>query len=382
MVQQSLFIHIGLNAHLLSGGASYRSAGIHGYQYNLLAHLPHAEDGFCFTVYAGPGNTPPDSRLSVHRSALPTQNPLVRIVWEQFIAPFALRHDKPDLFHGLAFSLPLAWHGRRVVTVHDLSFLRYPEQLPAGRRLYLTNMTRLSARRATRIIAVSQSVKSEIHTLLQIPEDQIDVTLHGVSPDFRPLPAQEVDQFRRQHNLPDRFILYLGTLEPRKNLETLVKAFARLPQRRAVKLVLAGGRGWQTESLFSLIEELDLTQDVILPGFVPGNLLPLWYNAADIFTYPSFYEGFGMPVIEAQACGTPILVSDTAALPEAASPGSILLPPDDVSVWVDRLAHYIDSKSARDEQAQRGKSWAAAFTWERTARQTIECYHRALTGST
>ena len=235
--------HIALNAHLLSGEASYRSAGIHGYLYNTLAGLPEVDPQLAYTVLAGRGQLPSKTDWQVRHSHLPTQNPLVRILWEQFVAPIELAHLQPDLLHGMAFAVPLLWSGPSVVTIFDLSFLRYPEHLGRARRLYLQAATRISARSARRIIAISKSGRHEISTLLGVPENRIDVAVPGVSDQFRPLESSEVATFRAQLNLPDRFIFYLGTLEPRKNLDTLLRAYAALPQRGEVKLVLAGGKG-------------------------------------------------------------------------------------------------------------------------------------------
>jgi glycosyltransferase involved in cell wall biosynthesis len=278
----------------------------------------------------------------------------------------------------MAFALPLRWRGPSVVTIYDLSFIRHPERLSAARRLYLRTFTRASARRARRVIAISRSGRDEIHELLGVPLEQIDVAYPGVDESFAPLPPAEVEAFRREKGLPERYILYLGTLEPRKNLDTLIRAYARLPQRRDVKLVLAGGRGWGTDAIFALIEKLGLEGDIIRPGYIAGNELPMWYNAAEIFAYPSVYEGFGMPLVEAMACGVPVITSNTSSLPEAAGPAGVLLPPTDVEAWVGELARLLDDEAVRQNLARRGQQHARKFRWTATARQTADAYHRAL----
>ena len=370
--------HIALNAHLLSGEASYRSAGIHGYLYNTLACLPEVDPQLAYTVLAGRGQLPSKTDWQVRHSHLPTQNPLVRILWEQFVAPIELAHLQPDLLHGMAFAVPLLWSGPSVVTIFDLSFLRYPEHLGRARRLYLQAATRISARSARRIIAISKSGRHEISTLLGVPENRIDVAVPGVSDQFRPLESSEVATFRAQLNLPDRFIFYLGTLEPRKNLDTLLRAYAALPQRGEVKLVLAGGKGWQTEQIFALIEQLGITGDTLLPGYISGNDLPLWYNAAEIFAYPSVYEGFGIPVLEAMRCGVPVVVSNATSLPEAAGQDSILLPPFGVDAWRDALASLLTNRDKRVQLSEVGQIHAQSFTWHNTAHRLVESYRRAL----
>lgn len=370
--------HVALNAHLLSGEASYRSAGIHGYLYHTLACLPDADPALRYTAFVGAGQPPANERLQVLRSKLPTQNPLVRIVWEQIIAPLALMRLRPDLLHGMAFSVPLLWNGPSVVTIFDLSFLRYPERLGWARRLYLRWATRISVARARRVIAISESGKREISELLGVPESKIDVAMPGVSERFRPFDRFEIDDFRKAKSLPERFILYLGTLEPRKNLDTLLRAYAALPQRNEVKLVLAGGQGWQTTPIFALMEQLNLKDDVLLPGFIPGDELPLWYNASEVFAYPSIYEGFGIPVLEAMACGVPVVASNTTSLPEAVGSAGVLVTASDVDAWRDALGSLLDNAALRAELAIRGQAHAQNFTWHNTARQTVESYRRAL----
>ncbi|HEC22452.1 MAG TPA: glycosyltransferase family 1 protein, partial [Chloroflexi bacterium] len=270
------------------------------------------------------------------------------------------------------------WPGPSVVTIFDLSFLRYPERLTAGRRLYLRLITAASARRARRVIAISESGREEITRLLGVPAPRVDVALPGVSPYFRPLPRQEVESFRARRGLPERIILYVGTLEPRKNLEMLIRAYARLPQRRTVKLALVGGKGWQFERIFALIEALGLEEDVLTPGYVPADELPMWYNSAEVFVYPSVYEGFGLPLLEAMACGLPVVASNTTSLPEAVGPDGLLLPPDDARAWTETLSGLLSDPAARSALAERGRQRARRFTWEQTARQVVASYRRAL----
>jgi glycosyltransferase involved in cell wall biosynthesis len=369
---------IALNAHLLSSDASYRSAGIHGYLYNTLAHLPEAAPDLALTVLVGSGQPPLNAAYHIQRSRWPSHNALSRIIWEQALAPGVLARLRPDLLHGMAFATPLLWTGPSVVTIFDLSFLRYPDRLPASRRVYLRTVTRVAAQRARRIIAISESGRSEIAELLNMPREIIDVAYPGVSPDLYPRSPEEIRRFRDQYSLPERFILYLGTLEPRKNLETLIRAYARLPRREGVRLVLAGGRGWRASSLLALVETLGLSGEVIAPGYIPGSLLPMWYNAAEIFAYPSVYEGFGMPLAEALACGVPVMASGSSSLPEAAGPGGVLLPADDVDAWAGELADLLADPARRRELAELGRGYVQRFSWQETARQTAEAYRRAL----
>ncbi|MFO7740761.1 MAG: glycosyltransferase family 1 protein, partial [Anaerolineae bacterium] len=186
-----------------------------------------------------------------------------------------------------------------------------------------------------------------------------------------------VEAFRSRRQLPDRFALFVGTLEPRKNLDRLIEAFSRIRPGDA-KLVLVGGKGWLYEDLFGQVEALNLSDSVTFAGYVRSEELPLWYNAASAFAYPSLYEGFGMPVTEAQACGTPVLTSKTSSLPEAAGEAALLVDPYDVEAIADGLARILHDHTLREALRERGLTHARAFDWSRTARQTVRAYRRAL----
>lgn len=370
--------HIGINAHLLSEQASYRRAGIHGYIANTLRCLPDADPDLRYTVFVGEAAPEAADRMRVRRSRLPTGWPPARILWEQAALPWQL--GGLDLLHGMAFVTPVLSRCPTVVTIYDLSFVRYPDRLSTARRLYLQRLTGYSARHARRVIAISESTARDIEALLGIPRERIDVAVPGVQERFQPLPAVEVAAFRERQGLPARFLLYLGTLEPRKNLTVLLYAYARLPEalRREAPLILVGGKGWGLNELRATIVQLGLEQHVRLEGYAPDDDLPLWYNAATAFVYPSVYEGWGMPVVEALACGTPAIVSAASSLPEAVGDGGLALPPHDIDGWAQALEHALTNTGWRTAAAERGLVHAAAFTWEQTARVHAACYRRAL----
>ena len=190
--------------------------------------------------------------------------------------------------------------------------------------------------------------------------------------------------FRQEKGLPSDFLLSLGTLEPRKNLGLLLRAYARLRASgvRPPPLVLAGAKGWMYESLYSQVEHLGIGDGVRFQGYVPPDELSLWYNAATCFVYPSLYEGFGLPPLEAMACGTPVLSSNTASLPEVVGNGGLLLDPLDETAWADALARILDTPGLRRELSERGQDQADQFSWGRAAEETVHVYHRALTGTT
>jgi glycosyltransferase involved in cell wall biosynthesis len=368
--------HIAINAHLLSSQAGYRSAGVHHYIYQLLRHLEQTDD-LSYTVLVGEGEIPPNTSLSSLRSSWPTGRVPVRILWEQLVQPWTLQKINADLVHGPVFIAPLISTCPTVITIHDLSFIRLPHLFRPANRLYLTVMTRLSARRARRLIAVSAHSAAESAKLLGVPIARIDVIYHGVDPIFRPLPSAGIEAFRQKQGLPDRFVLCVGTLEPRKNHTRLVEAFARIYDGKS-KLVLVGGKGWLYDDVCAKVESLGLSEAVIFKGYVTNEDLPLWYNAATAFVYPSLYEGFGMPILEAQACGTAVITSNVPPMTEAAGDAALLASPYDVEELAANLNRLLTDEPLRSELEEQGLTHASQFTWMRTAQETARVYRQAL----
>ncbi len=369
-------MHIGLNAHLLSGQAGYRTAGIHHYIDNLLQHLGQAAPSdWRFTAMVGARNAAQFQGMTVRRAYWDSESPLKRILWEQLAQPWQLGDF--DLYHALAFVAPMWLTKPCVVTVYDLSFIHYPQVLSPVRRLYLRLFTAPTCRRARRVIAISHSTAHDLTKTLGIPAGKIDVAAPGYNPDvFRRLPAEQVEAFRRDKGLPERFWLFIGTLEPRKNLPTLLRAYAALPER--LPLIVAGGKGWQYDDIFGTVEQYGLANVVHFPGFVPAEELPFWYNSAEVFIYPSVFEGFGLPVLEAMACGTPVIVSDASSLPEIAGAIGLRVPPHETAAWSDALYRALTDEDWRLQAAGNGPVEAARYRWQATAQETIASYRRAV----
>lgn len=375
-------MHIGLNAHLLTLDPSYRGAGINVYIYHLLKHLGQIDSRHRYSVFLGERRFI-DEGLKLIYTRWPTHRPLARILWEQLLQPLALRQAGVDLLHAMAFAGPLATPCPFVVTIYDLSFLHYPEAFRPWNRWYLKIFTALSARRARRVVAISESTKRDVVKMLGVPSNRVDVAYCGVNESFHPLPAAEVANFRRERALPDRFLLYLGTLEPRKNVPFLIRAYGRWRSAEAgiPRLVIAGAKGWHYDQIFAEVDSLGLTGDVIFPGYIAHEELPWWYNAADLFVYPSRFEGFGLPVLEAMACGTPIITTHIASLPEVAGDAALLVSPDDETELAAAMRRVLSDETLRQEMVIKGMAHAARFSWEATARQTVDTYERALESS-
>ncbi|MBZ0299701.1 MAG: glycosyltransferase family 4 protein [Anaerolineae bacterium] len=367
-------MHIGLNAHLLSGQASYRSAGIHGYIANSLAHMAAAAPAdWRFTAMVGAANRTQFPGMTMHRSRFDTDQPLRRILWEQAVQPWQL--GEFDLYHALAFVAPLWLNTPLVVTVYDLSFIHYPQVLSASRRLYLRLLTRLSCHRARRVSAISHSTARDVADSLGISMSKIDVAAPGYDPEqYRLLSPEAVAAFRQQKQLPDRFWLFVGTLEPRKNLTTLLEAYARLPRTERLPLFLGGGKGWLYADIFAAIERHQLADQVHWLDYLPAEELPLWYNSAEVFVFPSVFEGFGLPVLEAMACGTPVIVSDASSLPEVAGSAGLTLSPYDEEAWTGALHRAFGDAHWRAQASQQGLKEAQRYSWQETVRQIFRSY--------
>ena len=369
---------IGLNAHLLSGQPGYRSAGIHSYIAQLLAHMPaQAPADWRFQAMVGASIRARFSGVAMVRSRWDTSSAWRRIVWEQFLQARQLRQF--DLYHAMAFVAPLYLQAPMVATVYDLSFLLFPQRLSAARRVYLRAFTALTCRRALRVLAISRSTGADLTRLLGVSPEKIDVTPLGYDRSrFRRLPAAHIAQFVARQSLPARFWLFVGTLEPRKNLPMLLRAYARLPRSQRLPLLLVGGAGWMSHEVFATIEREGIQDSVRHVGFAPADDLPLWYNSAEAFLYPSIYEGFGLPVLEAMACGSPALTTDQSSLPEVAGDAALCLPPEDSGRWTDALARIEQDRDWRAQAREKGLQRAKGFSWQRTAALTLDSYRKAL----
>jgi len=372
-------MHVGLNAQLLTLRQNYRGAGINAYIFNVLRAIGELGLPHRFTVFLGERGFR-DKNLELRYTQWPTHRPEARVVWEQLVLPTLLQHTGVDILHAMAFVIPLMARCPSVVTIYDLSFLRYPHAFRPFNRWYLRCFTPVSARRARRVIAISESTRQDVIRHLGVAPERVDVIHCGVDPSFHPLPASEVESFRLEHHLFDPFVLFVGTLEPRKNVELLIRAYARWRGScaRAPKLVIVGAKGWYFETIFRTVASLGLDDIVLFPGYISTEQLPLWYNAAGLFVYPSLFEGFGLPVLEAMACGTPVICSNVSSLPEVAGDAAILVSPDDEVALADAMGAVWESSGLRDAMIERGLARARELTWTRAAAQTVQTYQRAL----
>jgi glycosyltransferase involved in cell wall biosynthesis len=374
-------VHVALNALLLSRAQSYRSGGISRVIYHLLTEFARDARGHQFDVFVpeAPAADEPMARgkLRFVPAGGATARPALRIAWEQTMLPRRVARVQPDLLHGMAYALPAGWGGPSVVSVYDLSFLRYPRTFNAANRIYLAAATRAAVRRARRVLTISDFTRRDIVRFLNVPEERVEVIYPAAEERFQALPIEEVAAFRRAHDLPEVYIFAFGTLEPRKNLVGLLHAYARLAEPRP-PLIVGGGTGWRVSPIFDTVRQLGLEQQVTFLGFVPEDELPLWYNAARLFAFPSLYEGFGLPVLEAMACGTPVITSNAASLPEVGGKAVALVAPQDADQLAREMQRVLDDAQLRREMSAAGRIQATRFSWRAMADETAVSYRRAI----
>lgn len=287
-----------------------------------------------------------------------------------------------DLFHCPDFVLPPLRRARGVLTVHDLAFLMRPDCADHRLRAYLEEVVPRSIRRADFIIADSENTRNDLVVLLGAQPASIAVVPGGVEDRFEPITdAEQLRRARRKVGLRDEpFILAIGVIEPRKNLNRLMDAFRALKQRNDVpsdlKLVMAGGKGWLFDDIFEHHAASPIRDHILMPGFVPDELLPALYSAADVFAFPSLYEGFGLPILEAMACGTPVVASRSSCLPEVADGAALLVDPNNVDGLIAALELALVDSDLRARLIKQGRQRAREYSWRRAAEQLLGVYRR------
>ena len=326
----------------------------------------------------GRAPAPPLDRLPAVRLRLPNRAWRARTL----LSSFAGAHmdgvvGSVDLFHGTDHLLPPLARTASVLTVHDLSHLHVPETHLPLNRTFLRVMLPRFVRAADMILADSESTRRDVIEAYGVPEDRVRTAHLGVDARYAKPSPEAIEAVRTRHGLPRRYLLGVGTLEPRKNLRTLLAAFAALA-RPDLGLVLVGPRGWRVEeALGGQTLPASVRERVVMTGLVPEDDLPAIYGGAEVFAFPSLFEGFGLPVLEAMACGAAVVASDSTSLPEVVADAGVLVPPLDVDAWVSALRALLDDEGRRARLGEAARARAAGFTWEATAAVTRAAYEEA-----
>ncbi len=316
------------------------------------------------------------------------QNPLLTIFshenhplsdfWEYFILPIRLKMMGINVFHGPASLIPFRKdHCGLVVTIHDLVAFLFPETIPLKYGAYMRYLLRQAVKKADKIIAVSHHTKKDLIRILKVPSEKIVVIHEAPSPIFFPYNKEEAQaRLKQQYGITKKFIYHLGNIEPRKNLIVLLESFTRVCQDlgNEYQLVVSGQKGWLTRSLSHFLKNYPAQDQVLFTGYVPMEHIPMFMNSAELFVFPSLYEGFGLPVLEAMSCGTPVISSDRSSIPEIVGSAGILVNPTDIQELADRIVGLLRNPEEKMRLSQLGKEQSARFSWYEAARKTLDVY--------
>ena len=353
------------------------------YTYELVRALAETASRHHLIVFARPGLFDDVAAEHRHVRIVPVEprSRAGRLVWEQTTLPFLLRRLRVDVLHSPHHHTPLLPRIaglpalRRVVTFHDVTFLLMPERYPLARRLYMEAVTRASARVADGIITPSETVRHDAVRHLGVSKERIVVIPEAPAPRYRPASTEEIERVRHRYKLPERYILSVGSLEPGKNRTRLLLALREL-RREGFEhtLAVAGQPAWKYDEELALPERLGIVNAVRFLGYVPDDDMPALYSGAVLLAFPSLYEGFGLPVLEAMACGTPVVTSKGSATEEVAGDAALLVDPHDRSSIAHAMQRLLVDGVEHARLRERGLERAAQFSWERTARDTLSVY--------
>lgn len=303
---------------------------------------------------------------------------LFRVILEQFYIPYLMLRYKIDLLHSLHYSFPLISPGKRIVTVHDMSFFAYPETHVFIKRYYFRFFLFMASFFAEKIITVSKSTTNDFLGFFKnADKSRMHVVYHGKSELLRPDSDKgRIKEIKSKFKINKAYLLFLGTIEPRKNIRSLIIAFSKFLQgNKDYLLVIAGKKGWYYRETFKLVEELNLGKDVVFTGFINEKDKPFVIAGAKIFIYPSIYEGFGIPVLEALACGVPTITSNVSSLPEIAGNAALLVNPLDPDELYLKIKDLIDNDALYSELKEKSINQAKNFNWKNAALETISVYN-------
>lgn len=361
-----------------------QSGGIGRYTRGLISTLAQLDRENQYTLLAT--SDAPEAGLQTFRTypnfsykTYPLPERWLTIAWHRFYLPLSVEWlaGSLDLFHSPNFILPPTRHAKTLLTVHDLSFIRYPQGAVASLRKWLNQVVPRSLARADHILADSESTRNDLIDIFSLDQNRITVVGAGVEERFQPItnPAL-LATIQQQYRLPpsEKFILGLGTLEPRKNFTGLIGAFSQSPVRETHHLVIAGGRGWLYNDIFKAAQTSPVGERIHLIGFVADEDLPALYSLADIFAFPSHYEGFGIPVIEAMACGTPVVCANNSCLPEVAGQSAVQVTATDTTALAEALDRLATDPVLRQQAIEEGFRQARKFSWPAAAERLLGVY--------
>jgi len=301
----------------------------------------------------------------------------LKVFWHEVLIPYHCKKLKVDVFHQPNFISARKGSFKKIVTIHDLSTKIYPEQKPFNVRWYYNMYVSNTIKKADIIMADSENTKKDIIRYYNVDKEKIKVVYPGVMDYFREINDKNLlNKVRDKYKLPEEYIFFVGTIEPRKNLVRLLKAFSEVIKgvNKSIFLVIAGYKGWLTKPFFKMLNALGISEKVLLLGYVNEEDLPALYNSAKIFVFPSIYEGFGIPPLEAMACGTPVIASNASSIPEVVGDSAILVDPYDEKMLANEIINLLKDNNLQKELSEKGLKRAKLFSWEKMAKEVLEIY--------
>jgi glycosyltransferase involved in cell wall biosynthesis len=377
-------MRIGIDAHAIGA----QQGGNETYIRNLIKSLAEIDGENRYTIYLANARAAAQWRegFTAHHPnfdvrLLPPPTPLVRV--PVFLA-YELFRRPVDVLH-VQYTAPPFCPVPVVATIHDLAFERMPETFTRRGSFQLKLTVRSTAKKAARVATVSEYSRKDLLNIYKLPPEKVVVTYNGIEPHFTPHQTSpgEAEAVRSRYGISREYFLAVGSLQPRKNLVRLIKAYARLREENEDfrrQLVIVGRKLWLAHEIFDEVKKQRWAEDVILTGYVSDEDLPALYRAARAFVYPSLFEGFGLPPLEAMACGTPVITSDTSSLPEVTEDAALLIDPNDESALARALIEIDRNESLRATLQEKGIAQAGKFTWRDAAEKTLRLYQESYAG--
>jgi len=349
-------------------GIDVRALNVNGgsktYAENLLSNLKNKKDFILFGV-----------KKFKSFDCIPTKvknDSVLRLFYENFILPIQIKKYNIKILHGIKGVVPFFGDFKKVVTVHDVIPLIYPEQFKFKDLFYWKFIFPRYLKRADKIIASSTNTKNDLMRLLNIPKDKIEVILLAPDECFKPMRNKVLlNKIKKKYSIKNKFIFYSGSINPRKNIKRVIESFELIKDKMNYDLIITGGSIWKSEEEMNLIKN---NPRIKLLGLIPKEDLIALYNLAEVYVYPSLYEGFGLPILEAQACGCPVITSNVSSMPEVAGKGALLVNPNNTNEIVNATEKILTSKRLRENLIKRGFENIGRFSWKKTVKETLKIY--------
>lgn len=359
-----------------------RQSGVGSYVTHLIQGLKTAnkKHRYALMVTSRQAAALPDyfKEFEIYTVPFSSENHVMGDPWEFILLPRLLRNNAIDIFHGPAFMAPPFHKGfQSVATIHDLVAFHHPHTIPMKYAFYMRFLIKLMIRRAGGIITDSEFIRNEIIKMFHVDEKKVFAIPIAASEMFKPTEDKSrIEKLKELYGINKRYFLHVGNIEPRKNLTNLFRACDRVWERlgQDFQLVVVGKKGWLYRGIFDTLRETKCAHDVIFTGYVREEDIPALYSGADFFIFPSIYEGFGLPILEAMRCGTPVITSNVSSMPEVAGDAALYVDPSKPEDIAEKILELVYNKTLREKMREKGFLQAAKFSWEKTARKILNVY--------